>query len=86
MGNRFLEGVIVRIIRATIFSLYMTVCLLALILGPLIVLHGYRAWWLDIPFGVLGVAAILGNVAHYRTARRHGDSSPQGHGKAAHVA
>lgn len=58
-----------RIIRVTIFSLYMTVCLAGIILGPLIVLHGYRAWWLDIAFGVLGIAVIAGNLAHYTRAR-----------------
>jgi hypothetical protein len=75
----------VRIIRAAIFSAYMTVCVVGLILGPLIVLHGYRVWWLDVPDGVLACAAIGGNIAHYRTARRNGHSSPQGHGEAVHT-
>ncbi len=75
-----------RIIRGTIFGLYMAVCLAGLILGPLVVLHGYRAWWLDVPFAVLGIAAIGGNIAHYRTVRRNGDSSSKDHGKAAHAA
>ena len=74
-----------RIIRVTIFSAYMTVCILGMILGPLIVLHGYRAWWLDIAFGVLGIAAIGGNIAHYSAARRTTDASSQDHGKAAHA-
>jgi hypothetical protein len=76
----------VRIIRATIFSAYMTVCVVALILGPLIVLHGYRAWWLDVADGVLACAVVGGNIAHYRTARRNGHSAPQGHDEAAHPA
>jgi len=74
-----------RIIRAAIFSVYFTIWLVALILGPLVVLHGYRAWWLDVPFAVLGIAAIGGNIAHYR-ARQDGHSSSQDHGKAAHAA
>ena len=75
-----------RIIRATIFSVYMTIWIVALTLGPLIVLHGYRAWWLDVADGVLTCAVIGGNIAHYRTARRNGHSSPQGHGEAVHTA
>ena len=75
-----------RIIRATIFSAYMTVCLVALTVGPLIVLHGYRAWWLDVPDGVLACAVIGGVIAHYRTAGRNGHASPQGHGDAVHNA
>lgn len=75
-----------RIIRAAIFSVYFTIWLVALILGPLVVLHGYRAWWLDIAFGVLGIAVIGGNIAHYSAAPRNGDSSTHGHGTAAHGA
>ena len=75
-----------RIIRAAIFSVYFTIWLVALILGPLVVLHGYRAWWLDIAFGVLGIAVIGGNIAHYRGARRNGDSPSHGHGPTAHAA
>jgi hypothetical protein len=71
IGITFPGGVIVGIIRKAIFSAYMTVCIAGLILGPLIVLHGYRAWWLDVPFGVLGIAAIGGNIAHYRAPRGH---------------
>ncbi len=86
MSIAFPEGVIVRIIRAAIFSAYMTVCIVALILVPLVVLHGYRAWWLDTAFGALGVGAIGGNIAHYRVARRTSGSSAQEHGKAVHAA
>ncbi len=72
-----------RIIRGFIFGAYIAVCTAALILGPLIILHGYRAWWLDVGYGVLAIAAIGGNIAHYRTARRNGHS-PQHH-NAAHA-
>ena len=75
-----------RIIRATIFSAYMTVCIVAVTLGPLIVLHGYRVWWLDVADGALACALIGGNIAHYRTTRRNGHSSPQGQGEAVHTA
>ena len=75
-----------RIIRGTIFSVYFTIWLVALILGPLVVLHGYRAWWLDIAFGVLGIAVIGGNIAHYRGAGRNRDSASHGHGPTAHAA
>jgi hypothetical protein len=74
MSIAFPEGVIVRTIRIFIFSAYMTVCVAALILGPLIILHGYRAWWVDTFYGALGIAAIGGNISHYRTARRNNHS------------
>jgi hypothetical protein len=72
MSSAFPEGLIVRIIRAFIFAAYITVCTAALVLGPLILLHGYRAWWLDTGYGALAIGAIGGNISHFRTARRNG--------------
>jgi hypothetical protein len=66
----------VKIVRKTIFAVYMTVCIVALIFGPLIVLHGYRAWWLDLFDAALVVAVVGGTISHYRTAGRSGHSEP----------
>jgi hypothetical protein len=68
------QGVIMRAIRAFIFGAYITVWTVAMILGPLILLHGYRAWWLDTAYAVLACAAIGGNIRHYRTAQHNGHS------------
>ena len=65
-----------KIIRKTIFAAYMTVCIVALIFGPLIVLHGYRAWWLDLFDGALVFAVVGGTISHYRTAGQSGHSEP----------
>jgi hypothetical protein len=59
-------------IRAFIFGAYVTVCTAAMILGPLILLHGYRAWWLDVAYAVLACAAIGGNISHFRHRESHG--------------
>jgi hypothetical protein len=74
MSIAFPEGVIVRVIRAFIFGAYITVCTVAMILGPLVLLHGYRAWWLDTVYAVLAIAAIGGNISHHRTAPRNSHS------------
>lgn len=63
-----------RTVRTIIFSAYMTVCVVALILGPLVVLHGYRAWWVDTFYAVLACAVIGGNVSHHRSAQRSSHS------------
>lgn len=68
-----------RIIRAFIFSTYITVCTAAMFLVPMILLHGYRAWWLDTAYAALAIAAIGGNISHYRTGRGTGTPDP-GHG------
>jgi hypothetical protein len=61
----------VRTIRKTVFAAYIAACLAILVLGPLIVLHGYRAWWLDWYYVVLAIAIIGGNISHYRMVRRN---------------
>ena len=71
MSITFPEGVIVRTINTIIASAYITVILAALVLGPLIVLHGYRAWWLVVFYAGLAGAVIGGNISHHRIARRN---------------
>ena len=79
------EGAIVKIVRKMIFAAYMTVCIVGLIFGPLIVLHGYRVWWLDAFDAALVFAVIGGNISHYRAAGRSGHAEPQGHGQPGHA-
>jgi hypothetical protein len=72
MSIAFPGGVVVRMIRAFIFAAYIAVCTAAMILGPLILLHGYRAWWLDVAYGALACAAVGGNISHFRHPQSHG--------------
>jgi hypothetical protein len=65
----FPEGVIVRA-GNIILSAYIAVLMAALILGPLVILHGYRAWWLSTFYALGFIAAIGGGVGHFRTARQ----------------
>jgi hypothetical protein len=77
----------VRVIGTTITGAYVTVILAALILGPLVLMHGYRVWWVVTVYAVLAVGSIGGIASHYlggprnRTTRpRHGPppTSPPG--------
>jgi hypothetical protein len=43
------------------------VIVFALVWGPLIRLHGYRAWWLVVFYVVVAAATIGGIVSYYRT-------------------
>jgi len=65
------ELVIVRNTGTIILSAYIAVLMAALLLGPLIVLHGYRAWWLVTFYAVLASAAIGGSISRYRMVRRN---------------
>jgi hypothetical protein len=69
MSIGFPEGVIVRA-GNIILSAYIGVLMAALILGPLVILHGYRAWWLDIFYALLFIAAIGGGSSHFGAARQ----------------
>ena len=53
-----------------ILGAYMLVLLAALVFGPLIILHGYRAWWLVTFYAVAASAAIGGSISRYRIVRR----------------
>lgn len=76
MSITFPEGAIVRKVGTVLLDAYVAVIVVALIWGPLIVLHGYRAWWLVTFYAVIAVATVGGIVSHYRFARRNGKSSP----------
>jgi hypothetical protein len=65
------EGVIVKNAGSIILSAYITILMAALILGPLVILKGYRAWWLVAFYAVLAVATIGGTIGHYGNGRRN---------------
>jgi hypothetical protein len=68
------EGVIVKTAGNIILSAYIAVIMAALVLGPLVILHGYRAWWL-VTFYVLAFGATIGGIiGHYRGAPHNGKS------------
>ena len=48
---------------------YIAVILAALVLGPLVLLHGYRAWWLVIFYAGTAVAIIGGIISRGRGRR-----------------
>ena len=64
-----------------ILDAYIAILLAALLLGPILVLHGYRAWWLDIFYAVIVIATIGGIISHYRITRPNGGA----HGHQGHV-
>lgn len=53
-----------------ILSAYIAVIMAALLLGPLILLHGYRQWWLVTFYAGAVIASIGGGISHYGMVRR----------------
>ena len=71
MSITFPEGVIVRTTGTIIASAYIAVILAALVLGPLIILHGYRAWWLVTFYAGAAIAITGGIISRSRIVRRN---------------
>jgi hypothetical protein len=74
MSITFPEGVIVRVIGIAIAGAYVTVILAALVLGPLILLHGYRQWWVVTFYAVVAVGVFGGSISRFLDGRRHSTS------------
>lgn len=70
------EGVIVRRIGTVIIDAYVAIILVALVFGPLVVLHGYRAWWLVTFYAVVGTATVGGIISRYRVVGRNSSADP----------
>ena len=71
MSIAFPEGVIVKTTGTIILGAYIAVIMVALFLGPLILLHGYREWWL-VTFDVLFACAFIGgSIRHYSVVGRN---------------
>jgi hypothetical protein len=71
MSITFPEEVIVSTINTIIASAYIAVILAALVLGPLILLHGYRQWWLVTVYAGAAIAITGGSISRYRIGRRN---------------
>jgi hypothetical protein len=65
------RGVTVGSIKSIFLSAYFAAWLAAFIVGPLILMHGYRQWWLVTLYAVMAVAATAGSINHYRIGRRN---------------
>lgn len=57
-----------------IMNAYAALLLVVVALGPLILMHGYRALWVDIFYGAAAVGTVGGIISHYRTAGRNSHS------------
>ena len=62
-----------------ILNAYIAVLLAALLLGPLVVLHGYRAWWLDIFYAMIAAGYIGGIISRYGSGQRNGSAGGHAH-------
>jgi len=58
-------------VKNIFLSAYFAAWLAAFIVGPLILMHGYRQWWLVTLYALLAVAAAAGSISHYRAERRN---------------
>ena len=74
MSITFPGGAIVRTTGTIIAGAYIAVILAALVLGPLVVLHGYRAWWLVVFYAGAAIAISGGIISHSRFVRRNRES------------
>jgi hypothetical protein len=54
-----------------ITGIYIAVIVALIIWFPLITLHGYRVWWVDVFYGTFALSVVSGSISHYLTARQH---------------
>jgi hypothetical protein len=71
MSITFPEGVIVKTTGTIIMNAYAALILAVLVLGPLVLLHGYRQGWVLIIYSAAGVGTIGGIVSHFRMVWRN---------------
>jgi hypothetical protein len=65
------RGGIVGRIKTIFMTAYFAAWLAACILVPLVVMHGYRQWWLVTFYALMAVTALAGSINHYRIGRRN---------------
>lgn len=53
-----------------LMNAYAALLLAVLVLGPLVLMHGYRTWWVVVFYAAVGVGAIGGIVSHYSAGVR----------------
>jgi hypothetical protein len=54
-----------------IINAYIAAIVAVSVLYPLILLHGYRTWWVALFYAVLIGASIGGTISHHRMVRRN---------------
>lgn len=58
-------------IKDIIIYTYILAILAAFVWFPLITLHGYRQWWVDMFYAEFAIAVIGGSIGHYVIVRRN---------------
>lgn len=58
-------------IKNIFISVYFAACLAAFTWVPLVMMHGYRQWWLVTLYALMAVTAAAGSINHYRIGRRN---------------
>jgi hypothetical protein len=58
-----------RSIGQIIMGIYITFILVLFIWLPLIKLHGYRQWWVDLFYGSFALGVVGGTISRYRSSR-----------------
>ena len=53
-----------------VIGAYITAIVAVFLVYPLIVMHGYRQWWVVLFYAVFAGAAIGGSISRYRIVRR----------------
>jgi hypothetical protein len=52
-------------IKTFVLGAYITAIVAAFLWGPLVVLHGYRQWWVLLFYATFASAVIAGTISHY---------------------
>jgi hypothetical protein len=54
-----------------IIAAYITAIVALFLVYPLVVMRGYRTWWVVLFYAIFVGAAIGGSISHYRLVRRN---------------
>ena len=57
--------------RQILTGIYITIILAVFVWLPMIKLHGYRVWWVDLYYGIFAFGIVGGSISHYRMVRQH---------------
>jgi Na+/H+-dicarboxylate symporter len=76
MGITLPDGVIMKTAGTILMNAWAALIVAVLVLGPLVLMHGYRQWWVVI-FYAVGFAGTIGGIfANYYMAGRNMERSP----------
>lgn len=59
------------VIKTTLAGAYVVLILFLFIYGPLVLLHGYRQWWVVTFYAILAAGSIGGSISHLRLKGSH---------------